>query len=116
MCKLLRQITLFVWGAGLLLSTAVFAESGSDVELIDPTRPLNYRANTAAVKETLVLNSILHSAGRKQAVINGQSVREKDTVNGAQVQRIEGDRVLVLVDGKSLTLRLQQQTIKTRTN
>lgn len=55
-----------------------------------------------------VVNSILVSAQRKQAVINGQFVREGDSISGAQVIRIEASSVHLNRDGETLVLRKKQ--------
>lgn len=91
----------------LALGTAAcvaFAEN-----LPDPTRPSGAAyasAAEASAPSGPVLQSVLHSSGRKFAVINGQMVKLGDMVGSARVTKI-GDAEVVLTDGNErLVLKL----------
>ncbi len=98
----------------LLVSLLPMWGWANEAVLADPTQPLNYVAARRSV--TLTLNSILHSGERKQAVINGKTVRENEQVDGAVVKRIEPYQVVVAVNGKQKTLRLRNLSIKKVSN
>lgn len=82
-----------------LLLVCVFTASAAlaQAPLRDPTRPLSAQAEEEEA-ETLALHSVLISASRKIAVINGFTVREGKTLPGAEhwvVQKIEPGAVVV---------------------
>jgi MSHA biogenesis protein MshK len=82
--------------------------------LRDPTQPLGYRA-AASQPVRLNLNSILISEERKLAIINGQQLRENDTIpgsGGTVLRRIEAGSVVVQQGDKSWRLRLSDQSIR----
>jgi MSHA biogenesis protein MshK len=82
--------------------------------LRDPTQPLGYRT-TRNNPLTLNLNSILISEERKLAVINGEQLRENETIPGAGgtvLRRIEAGSVVVQQGDKSWRLRLSTQSIR----
>ncbi|GAA5316488.1 MAG: hypothetical protein AseanaTS_16920 [Candidatus Pelagadaptatus aseana] len=84
------------------LSSNLLAES-----LQDPTRPLFQLAGAPDQSEQgLKLESILVAGKRKVAVINGQPVTEAQSVNGARIEKIFPDRVIVLHQGKTKSLSL----------
>lgn len=65
-----------------------FAQESTGQPGRDPTRPLGYQlvaGKTSVVKEAeLKLSSVLISAQRKLAIINGQSLREGQVIPGTQ--------------------------------
>lgn len=64
--------------------------------LRDPTRPLGYEKK--AVEESYRLQSVLIGGNRKLAVINGERLKEEQTIshsNGVKVIKIEPYRVLL---------------------
>lgn len=75
----------------IILFLGVLLMSASQVvladQLRDPTRPLSY-AVVATKGQSLVLNSILISSERKLAIINGQTLRENDIINGSDGVRV----------------------------
>ena len=86
---------------------------------LDPTRPLGYGQSVrveASKKEevTIVLNSILIASDRKIAIINGQQLREGETVKsvGAQIKKIEADAVTLQQGGKVWRLPLNTTIIR----
>lgn len=99
---MMRALTLVL----VLFCTAPLAQ-----ELSDPTRPKQARAASAqAQAETRVtrysLESTLVSDSRRIAVINGVSVAQGESVAGANVARIAGERVLLEINGTTRTLVL----------
>lgn len=89
---------------------SVYAEESHDVlsdagkvdrkMVADPTRP--YKARSASVssvsgkkRNSYVLSSIVYSDQRAQAVINGKFYVKGDRVDGARIEQIKRDRVLL---------------------
>ena len=90
---------ILVWGAG-------FARG----EMRDPTRPAQYTAKKVrAHRETRAwhLESILYSARRRNAVINGKTVAAGERIDHARVLRVERTHVVLESRGRQLILRLQ---------
>jgi MSHA biogenesis protein MshK len=80
-----------------LLAVPAFGEN-----LPDPTRPSGAAyadENMGNTHSGPVLQSVLTSAGRKLAIINGQTVKQGDMIGNARVARI-GEGEVVLVQGK----------------
>lgn len=104
----------------LAFSSALVTAADNDVEsedtvLRDPTRPLGFVANTGAEGDkSWHLNSVLISNSRKVAVINGQSVKERGWINGAQVTQIQSGKVTLLVDGEKRVLTTRTNIRKTK--
>ncbi len=100
----------------LLVGGGSVAAQANKEQLKDPTTPLGYRAAAGRQGNGFVVNSILHGSERKQAVINGKTVRENDFVGGALVRQITANSVVLVLDGKTQILKLRQQLIKTQSN
>jgi len=115
--------------AGLVLvaglaAVGLVSTAGAQQPLLDPTRPLSIQASN---RETAVaahqLSSIIYSASRKLAIIDGQALREGELLpgTGMRVQKISANAV-TLVDtattsgtaggGRRWTLELAPQIIK----
>lgn|GEM_PF-571655 len=80
-------------------------------ELKDPTRPLGYVAAEKSSSQRLRLNSVLLGNNRKVAVINGQWVRERETIrgtNGIAVNRILPGEVVLQQAGGTWRLKLNE--------
>ncbi len=89
--------------------------SDAEIQLRDPTRPLSYVEGAGANKPSgWRLDSVLISSQRKQAVINGKSVSEDSWIRGAQVKRIQANKVVILVKGEERVLRLRSGIRKTK--
>ncbi|MEE8057819.1 MAG: hypothetical protein V3T17_08295 [Pseudomonadales bacterium] len=86
------------------------AFSGTAAALADPTQPSSYRA--ASKKQSLRLESILFSAARKVAVINGIVVAEGDSIGNAKIIKIDKESVQVRSAGKIVKLVLRHTTIR----
>lgn len=88
--------------------TAVSAYAG------DPTRPPglgSFESKKEPVKRTsFKLQQIKISAGSRSAVINGQIVREGDSVSGAEVLKITSDKVVLKYRKKLRFLSLINRT------
>lgn len=80
----------------------------------DPTRPLNYQPVAKAQALKLRLNSVLLSGKRRLAIINGQSLREGETLAGSKlvVKRIEANQVVLTGEGSTRTLTLVPLVVK----
>lgn len=86
----------------LLLAFGTAASMAFAETLPDPTRPSGVAYADTAEANTPggpVLQSVLHSSGRKFAIINGQMVKQGDMIGSARVARI-ADAEVVLTDGK----------------
>ncbi|BCA78655.1 hypothetical protein [Desulfuromonas sp. AOP6] len=97
---------------GLLL---LIAASGLHAEpLRDPTRPPRSLAAPTRVETTSKwqVSSILISADRRVATVNGQAVQVGDRISGARVLAIAADSVRLRNEKKEFTVRLHAQRIK----
>lgn len=94
---LIRGIVTGVLSAILVSSLAMAADFS------DPTRPAQYKA-AATTKSSLRLESILYSAERKVAIINGKALSEGDSIGALTVIRIEKESVS-LSNKKQLVLK-----------
>ena len=93
-------------GLQMVMAAVLAAPSGQAWSLQDPTRPPDARAPAAqtAPLRSLELGSILLSAGRRVAVIDGVALTEGDTHDGIRVRRIYRDKVEILDQGRSRVL------------
>lgn len=86
MFKLIASVLLVV--IQVIVPANTYAQDNARQPGRDPTRPLGYQlvaGKTSVVKEAeLKLSSVLISAQRKLAIINGQSLREGQTIPGTQ--------------------------------
>jgi len=111
----------YVVGALMMSNILIInAEAAADLqsstgELRDPTRPLGYQPQGAAAeKKSWNLDSVLISATRKLAVINGQAVQEKDWIQEVQVIRIQAGKVTIVVQGEERVLTIRSDIRKTK--
>jgi hypothetical protein len=98
---------------GLTLCNTVYAVGYKmpDGEVLnDPTRPYDWNkvSQPKALQKQFVLNYILKTPQRTNAIINGKKVTAGEIVSGAKVIKINQSTVLILVDGKRRTLHLHQ--------
>lgn len=88
----------------------------ADKPVRDPTQPLGYTTARAVVANTnYTLNSVLISAQRKHAVINGITLREGQTIpgsGGVLVNRISPQTVVLQQGTKTWALRLSPSVVK----
>lgn len=98
----------------LPLLFSAFAASAEDIA--DPTRPLQYSAPVAGAtqEQGIELTSILISQDRKLAIINGQTLRELQTIKGvgAIVKKIEADAVVLQQGDKVWRVALNTTAIR----
>lgn len=103
---------MFRHSATLLIAATwlIGAASASDSPLRDPTEP--YRpapgAARAAPQQRYVLTAVLVSASRRVAVVNGRPCMVGDTIDGAEIVRIDAKQVHVRRGGRDIVLRLQR--------
>lgn len=90
----------------ILLGLMLAVNAASAWSLQDPTRPPDARAPSeqSAPQRNLELGSILLSAGRRVAVIEGVALKEGDRHDGIQVRRIYRDKVEILDQGRARVL------------
>jgi len=78
---------------GILFATAWVSAQEA---MRDPTRPLDFRAQTSSAP--LTLNSILIGDGRRLAIINGEQLSEGGVIpgtGGVRLRRIQAQTVLL---------------------
>ncbi len=96
--------TLLLLLAGALASLA----HATDETRRDPTKPERWvpRMTTSVPFERPVLSSVLVSAGRRLAVIDGQLLGVGESHGSFRVRSIEAERVVVNVAGEAVVLHL----------
>lgn len=82
----------------------------SDNKLRDPTKPLNF-SSKASHKAKLKLQSIIIGDNKREAIIDGRRVQEKQTISGATILSIRSQTVVYSHLGKTHTLRLRKTNI-----
>ena len=93
-----------------LLYVALFV-SASAHAIEDPTRPQMALAPTSEKSISLPeLSSILYSADRKWAVINGEVLTVGELINGFELSAIEKHSVLLVRNKKNLQLSLDKES------
>lgn len=95
----------------LLASDRYQLPSGETI--LDPTKPEQWQApqstKTKAKKQVSFSLSYIRASGeQKLAMINGKKVTEGDQVNGAYVQRIRSDSVVLNYKGQQKELRMNK--------
>ena len=100
----------------LLFGLVTYAQAQDSVT--DPTKPLGFSGVTgsagAKAQETIQLMSILIAEDRKVAIINGQALRENQTLKGigATVKKIDADAVTLQQNGKVWRVALNNTAIR----
>ncbi len=93
----------------LLLSLGISAQAIAADILPDPTRPpvfVDGAGNSGAVPSGPVLQSVLIAAGRRIAVISGQTVQVGDKVGALRVNKITETEVVLSNGNDVQTLKL----------
>lgn len=93
----------------LLIGLAGTAMQSIAQPLRDPTRPPNFampRASEEPLQADLVLQTVLVSPDRRNAVVNGRLVRVGDSVLGMRVVEIRESAVVLEGNGEQRTLLL----------
>lgn len=84
----------------------------------DPLRPPGHKADesvkmTASKQpKTWFVNEILHSEGRRLAIVNNITVKQGDLVDGARVVDITADHVILKYKDRTITSRLNMVPVK----
>jgi MSHA biogenesis protein MshK len=100
--------------SGLLLLGAVAQVSA---QVADPTKPLGFSGATGGAvnaDDGIKLTSILISSERKVAIINGQVLKENQSLKngGALVKKIDADAVTLQQNGKVWRMPLNSTAIR----
>ena len=112
---------LTVWVSLCLLAFASNAQTNTPdaARHADPTLPLGYEQVAGGNVNTdgqpmIKLSSILFGSDRKIAIINGQPLRENQTIKGvgAKVKKIEVDAVTLQQDKKVWRVPLNKTVIR----
>lgn len=95
----------------LSVSVSVFGDEKRSGRLTDPTQPLGYNAS-AKRKPSLKLQAIFWGPDRKEAIVNGQSVKEGDSVLGKRIVKIKQKEIVVENRSGRITLVLRPSIFK----
>jgi MSHA biogenesis protein MshK len=113
---------LSIFSAGFFIAPSSFAQTpaadtaaSTSNPVRDPTKPLGYAvAPGIATTTNYTLSSVLISAQRKHAVINGATLREGQVVPGSDgviVKRISPQTVVLQQHTKTWALRLSPSVV-----
>lgn len=93
---------------GLLIALPVVAAKQhiNGEYLRDPTQPLFYSV-ASSPKQALKLQGIVKRNNSKEAIVNGQRVKEGAAVAGARILAIEEKYILVLQNGSETKIWLR---------
>jgi MSHA biogenesis protein MshK len=102
----------------LAMLLAVIANAAAEIKE-DPLRPPGYRDAGAGVSTrrnapSWHVNEILISDSRRVAIVNANSVKLGDSVNGARVVAIEPGYVTLEYNNRLITARLTMVPVKRR--
>ena len=111
-----RTIIITVFALAMLL--AVIANVAAEIKE-DPLRPPGYRnagasAPTKRSAPSWQVNEILISDTRRVAIVNANSVKLGESVNGARVVAIEPGYVTLEFNNRLITARLKMVPVKRR--
>lgn len=105
----------------LMLSLLIMPySSGVIAQLVDPTMPPSYSANSTKTdaiatqnlnKPKWILNSTMIDPYKELAVINGRQVQIGDEINGATIVTITHQEVELLADKTLIVLSLDKPSI-----
>ncbi len=79
--------------------------------LVDPTLPLGY-SGKGKQQSALKLQAIFLGDNRKEAIVNGVSVREGDRLQGKRIVKIKHDAIVIEKNGSFRTLALRPSIFK----
>jgi len=96
---------------------ALLGAPALEAELVDPTRPPDYRRAPPAVELPLgndvwVLTGVKLAAGERLALLNGELVRPGAEVDGARVVAIRAAEVVLDKQGQRITVPLLERDVK----
>jgi len=95
-----------------IITLALSGASGAslaDETLRDPTRPYVVRERVVIAVPRYQVNTIIVSADRRVAIVNGQRVVVGGSVNGAKVISIEKTHLILEKNGKHVTATLKNR-------
>lgn len=96
----------------IVASVALSSESlAKERTLPDPTRPLGFTSSPTAVKN-FNLQAIFFGDGRKEAIINGQSLTEGEFLGNYRIKRITAREVHYQLNGKTYIKSLRPSIFK----
>jgi MSHA biogenesis protein MshK len=105
--------------ANNIIFLAIFFAIGAQAQepVTDPTKPLGFSGSgtsTINAQDSIQLTSILIAEDRKVAIINGQTMRENQTLKGigATVKKIDADAVTLQQNGKVWRVALNSTAIR----
>ena len=91
----------------LAIALTSLSQQVSADALRDPTQPTRtVPVATPVAVSKLKVSAVFVSAARRVAIVNGQRVREGDTVAGATVSKIEAGKVSFVRQGNTLVVPL----------
>ncbi len=79
--------------------------------LVDPTLPLGY-STKGQQQSALKLQAIFLGGNRKEAIVNGVSVKEGDSLQGKRIVKIKHDAIVIEKNGGLRTLVLRPSIFK----
>lgn len=79
--------------------------------LRDPTTPLGH-VRTAPKFQRLTLQAIYRGSGRREAIVNGNLVKEGELLNGAKIVSIHEKSVTYRREGTTQTIYLRPNVVK----
>lgn len=113
--QIIARSTLGRVGLITMLAMSPAIAAAQEPPLTDPTRPNWYglKAKVTKAANALELNSIIISAHRRLAVINGELMREGEERKGLLLKEVLKDRVLVQTPNDGLkALRLSLPSLR----
>ena len=122
MYKFLMALLLACWVLPAVANDDSAGDNPSAAAMVlgrDPTQPLGYKTPQAGkvAAQALRLSSVLISAQRKLAIINGHSLREGQIIpdsNGVRLVQINTQGVVLAQGKRQWSLRLAPSVIKPR--
>lgn len=82
----------------------------ADIKLRDPTQPLTYSGGKNS-RPSMKLQSIIIGDGKKEAIISGKRVKERQTIFGVKILSIQPQMVTYSRLGKTHTLTLRKTNL-----
>lgn len=103
------------WLAATCLVVSVTLADAASRE--DPLRPPGYKVTESAKAvdnkaKTWSVNEILHSEGRRIAIVNNETVKKGDVINGARVLDITAEQVTLQYQDRLIHARLNLIPVK----
>ena len=93
---------------GMLLVSLAADAIGQEARIADPMRPATRGPDASGIagqRGALRLEGIVFSASRRLALIDGEFLKEGDSLFGLRVERIEQNQVTVRTASRTIVLR-----------